>query len=103
AYIALEYFPQAKKVFEFVLKENTKRELALNNLGYIAALQGDFEEAEKKYNSALALNPDFEQALMNKVALYLFLKKKKEAKALLIRVRKVNPENEEARDLLMSL
>jgi Tetratricopeptide repeat/Cytochrome c554 and c-prime len=100
AYISLENLPQAKKAFEFVQRENPKREQTNNNLGYIAALEGRFAEAEVFYEKALLLNPDYEQALMNKVALYLFLKKDKEVKPLLKRVLKVNPNNEEARRLL---
>ncbi|MFK7806216.1 MAG: tetratricopeptide repeat protein [Saprospiraceae bacterium] len=99
-YIALQYLPQAKKIFDFVLSENPKREQALNNLGYIAALQGQFEEAENYYDKALALNPDYEQALMNKIALYRFLKKEQKMKPLIERVLKINPENEDVKLLL---
>lgn len=95
-YITLQYLPQAKKVYEFVLSENPKREVALCNLGYVAALQGRFVKAERLYDSALLLNPDYEQALMNKVAIHLYQKDKKRARYLLQQILKINPENAEA-------
>ncbi|HHS95671.1 MAG TPA: tetratricopeptide repeat protein, partial [Phaeodactylibacter sp.] len=87
-YLALEYLPQAKKVFDFVLKENPKREMALCNRGYIAALEGDWATSEKLYDQAIALNPDYEQAILNKAALYMHLKKKDKAERLLKSLRK---------------
>jgi tetratricopeptide (TPR) repeat protein len=60
-------------------------------------LRGDLQEGEKLYGEAIALDPDYEQALLNKAALLIFNKRRKEAEVLLQRVLKINPENEEAR------
>ena len=73
-YIAMQYLPQALQTFEFVLKENPKRKIAQCNLGYVNVLLGKYEEAEKHYDAAIALDPDYEQALLNKGSL-LFPKK----------------------------
>ena len=99
-YIALQYLPQALQTFEFVLKENPKRKIAQCNYGYVKALLGKFDEAEKLYNLAIALDPDYEQALLNKASL-LFQKKDKSAcLKLLNRILKINPENPHANALI---
>ena len=98
-YIAMQYLPQALKTYEFVLKENPKRKIAQCNLGYVKALLGKFDEAEKHYDKAIALDPDYEQALLNKASL-LFQKNDKSASLkLLNRILKINPENVQANTL----
>ena len=46
--------------------------------------------------AALKLDPDYEAALMNKVAILLMQKKNSEAIFILKRVLKINPTNEKA-------
>ncbi len=99
-YLGLQYLPQARKVYEWILSENPKREVALCNLGYIEALQGHFAKAENLYDKALALDPDYEQALVNKAALKLFLKDESAARNLSRRILRLNPGNVQARRLL---
>jgi len=99
-YLALNKQKEAKKVFEFVLRENPKRPVALTNLGYIYILEMDIPKSMELYDKAIALDPDYEQALINKAAILLLLKKKEAAKNLLQRVLRINPENERARMLL---
>lgn len=60
---------EAERVFRMVLLEDPSRPLALTNLGYLRALQGDYTAAETYYRKALALDPDFRQARENLDAL----------------------------------
>ena len=99
-YVSLQYLPQARKVFNFILAENPDREVALCNLGYTMALQGQLTEAERLYDKALLLDPDYEQALINKAALRLYLKDDRIARKLLQRVVTLNPDNQDAKKLL---
>ncbi len=102
-YVRLQYIPQAKKVFEFILSENPKRASSLSNLGYVLALQGQFKQAEDYYNKALRLNPDYEQAILNKAALRLHLKDVRATRELLKQLLKINPAHEQANNLLIQL
>ncbi|MCO6491393.1 MAG: tetratricopeptide repeat protein [Phaeodactylibacter sp.] len=96
AYIQLQQLPPAVETLEWVLRENPKRPVALSNLGYACVLQGQFEKAEGYYNQAIALDPDYEQALLNKAAVRLLRKDADTAKQLIERVLKINPENRQA-------
>ncbi|MBK9016709.1 MAG: tetratricopeptide repeat protein, partial [Saprospiraceae bacterium] len=69
---------EAKTVFENVLKLNPERPIALLNLGYANVLTNNLPQGEKLYDQALALDPDYEQALVNKAALLIFQGKKVE-------------------------
>ncbi len=99
-YLALNKREKAKKTFEFILHENPKRPVALTNLGYIYILEMNIRKSLELYDKAIALDPDYEQALMNKAAVMLLTKKKKQANNLLKRVLKINPDNIQARRML---
>ncbi len=99
-FIQLEQLELAAKTFNYVLKENSKRPVALCNLGYVNVLQHKFSEAETLYNAALRLDPDYEQALLNKAAVRLAARDKKEARQLINRVLDINPDNEMAQAAL---
>ena len=103
AYLAQNSIPQAKQVYEFVLKENPKRAGALNGLGYLHIILNQLEQGESFYDKALALNPDHLQALLNKSTVRLFHKDKKSARALLKRVLEIDPEHAKALELMESL
>ena len=77
--------------------------MALNNLGYVYALQGQFAEAMEHYQRAIALDPDYEQALLNIAALYLQEGKKTDARQILQRIIKINPENTKAAQILTTI
>lgn len=96
ALFALNRFEEARSVFEFVLKEDEKRPVALSNLGYLFVLKGKVEKGEGMYDKAIALDPDYEQALLNKAAVLLLKAKKEAARKLLKRVLKINPQNHQA-------
>lgn len=94
--VALKRYDLAKEVLAKVVAENPKRPVALCNLGYAYAMKGDLLAAERLYDEALALDPDYEQALVNKAALLIFQQKKPAARVLLGRVLRINPLNRQA-------
>lgn len=96
--IALKRIAEAKKLLETLLRENAKRPVALLNLGFAHALTNNLPEALRRYDQALALDPDYEQAMVNKAAILIFQGKKGEAKGLLERALKINPGNGQARE-----
>ena len=100
SHVNLQQLSEAKKVFEFVLKENPKRKIALSNLGYLLVLEGRIEAGEVLYDKAIALDPDYEQALLNKAAVRLLKKDIKTTQELLERVLSINPQNEQAKLIL---
>lgn len=102
-YFVLQQFPEAQKAFEFVLSENEKRPVALSNLGYLYVLQGNVDKGEKLYNQAIALDPDYEQVLLNKAAVLLLKKENEAAKEFLKRVLKINPQNQQAIAVMQKL
>lgn len=95
--IQLRQLPQAIKTLDWILKENPKRPVALNNLGFAYALQGQLEQAEALYAQAIALDPDYELALLNMAAARLARGDRPGAKKMLKRVLSINPENMQAR------
>ncbi len=101
--IALKRIAEAKKLLESLLRENAKRPIALLNLGFAHALTNNLPEALRRYDQALALDPDYEQALVNKAAIFIFQGKKVAARGLLERVLKINPGNGQAREGLVRL
>lgn len=103
AQIALKQWKNAEKTFRKVLNENPKQSLSLCNLGFALVMQNRFDDGEALYDQALALDPDYEQALLNKAAVRLYKKDKAAAKKLLQRVLKINPANPQAQTLLKTL
>ncbi len=102
-YIALEYLPQAMQTFDFIFKENPKRKIAQCNLGYVKALMGKFDEAENFYDNAIALDPDYEQALLNKASILIQKNEKTAALNFLNRILKINPDNPQANNLIETI
>jgi tetratricopeptide (TPR) repeat protein len=93
----------ARKNFEFILHENPEFTSAWINLGYLLlSVDHNVSAADLLYDKALALDPDNEQALLNKAGTLMYLGKKSEAKKILQRILKVNPENEKAKKVLQS-
>ncbi|MBK9732612.1 MAG: tetratricopeptide repeat protein [Chitinophagaceae bacterium] len=101
--VALKRLNEAKEVFEKIVQDQPKFAPALSNLGYVYFLNSDFEYSGTLYDRALALDPDYEQALMNKIALLIVLRKNDEAGQLAVRVLKINPDNEKAKMVLKGL
>ncbi|MFK7931862.1 MAG: tetratricopeptide repeat protein, partial [Saprospiraceae bacterium] len=90
----------AKSELNFVLKEHPKRPIALTNLGYVFALEGKYDQAENHYDRAIQLDPDYEQAIVNKAAIRLLKNDVVAGKKLLERALKLNPENTQTQAML---
>lgn len=97
ALVALKRVKEAQQVFQSIVQDQPKYAPALSNLGYIYFLNGEFDYAGSLYAKAIALDPDYEQALMNQLALMMVLRNIEEAKKLAARVLKINPKNEKAK------
>lgn len=73
----------------------------LSNLGYLMLVEaGDTASARGFYDRALALDPDYKQAVLNKAGLLMITGKKREAVHLLKQHLKYNPAHQAASDLL---
>ena len=95
---------EAKRVFEFIMSEDPEYFQAISNLGFLyLTLEHDTVRAGQLYDKALDLNPDYENALLNKAGLYIYMQKINEAKKVLSMVLKINPGNERAKMLMRNL
>lgn len=101
--LALNKLPQAQKVFEFVVSENANHVSANTNLGYIYMQQGNNAMAYDYMQRANALDPDYEQNLVNMAVWFHGNAKDALAKKTLERLLKRHPANERARQMLLSL
>lgn len=94
---------RAKQLLENSLKKNPKQSEPWCNLGFMLARSGSHEAALGYYNKALALDPDFEQALFNKAAVLNMMGKNTETRQILLKLLKLNPQNDMVRSLLQQL
>lgn len=94
---------EAIEVLNSSLMKNPKQCEALTNLGFAYIRQNNIQFALECYDKALALDPDFEQALLNKAGLLNLTGKIPEAKKLLKQILKKNPENTRVKALLQSI
>ncbi|HHJ50726.1 MAG TPA: tetratricopeptide repeat protein, partial [Phaeodactylibacter sp.] len=96
ALIQLGRLEEARESFLYALALDPMRPVALNNLGYIAALEGRYERAEERYLEALRIEPDYARALLNLAAVYLQTGRKAEARSALLRCLALEPDMAEA-------
>lgn len=83
---------KAKQTFEWILKEDAGRSLAWGNYGLLLAQMGRYQDAEDAYRKCLALEPDNVSSLINYTLLCLEQGRKGEAKGLLLRAKKIAPQ-----------
>ncbi|MEL6866095.1 MAG: tetratricopeptide repeat protein, partial [Bacteroidota bacterium] len=102
-YVVLQQLDKATRTFEFILKENDKRQIALCNLGYVYVLQQQWDKGEALYDQALQLDPDYVQAMLNKAAVRLYKKDWSAARGLLERILALQPNHPQARQVLAQL
>lgn len=101
--LALGKLQEAKKVFEFILKENAQYQTANNNLGYIYMQEGAKTLAFNYLMKALDLDPDHEQTLINIAVWYHFDQQDSKAKYYLEHLLKKHPDNQQAKAMLLDL
>jgi len=94
---------EAEIEFKFVLNEYPKNVSAYTNLGYIQLVKGFPAEAQRLYNLALKLDPDYEPLLLNLAGYFAFLKNYNQSKFYLEKIIKKNPNNVKAKQALQQL
>lgn len=101
--LALNKTDEARKIWQDLIVENPGFAPAYSNLGFINLKDGNDTKAETLYKQALALDPDYEQALLNMAGLYFYRNQPALAKPYLQRAIKVNPANAQAKAMLQSI
>jgi tetratricopeptide (TPR) repeat protein len=97
-------YDQARKNFEFIISENPKYSSAYVSLGFLILMtERNPDKADQYYDKALALDPDNEQALLNKVGIFILRNEPKQAKETLNKVLSINPHNQKAKELIQHL
>ena len=97
----LGFTGEARKNYEFILRENPKYVSAYINLGYlILTVEKNVDKADSLYNKALALDPDNLQAFFNKAGIGFYKGNKSEASKYLKEILKRDKNNEKAKLLL---
>jgi len=95
---------EAAENFSFIYSENPKYVPAITNLGYYyLSIENNAEKAEQLYQTALTLDPDNEQALLNMTGLYIYRKDFKKAKQILENLLKKEPGNTQAQMVLKEI
>jgi hypothetical protein len=95
---------EAKKILEASLEAYPKFPPVLSNLGYLVLLtEGDTLQSGKLYDQALALDPDYEQAIINKAGLYIATSRKTEARRILTDYLKRKPGSIKVKEILDQL
>jgi len=92
-------YDKAMETFKFILSENTKQPIAHNNLGFLYLLKGNGTKAIDHIDKALALDPDYEKAWLNKLSFLVGTKKMNEAQQLLKIMVKKFPESEKIKQV----
>ncbi len=101
---ALEKPVEARKIYELALAEYPRNAMVLSNLGYlILVLDNNSELAMDHYNRAIALDPDYAPALLNKAGLLAQNGKYVDARVLLKRILSKQPRNAQAAQALKQL
>lgn len=93
-------FDQAAEVFRRVIAENPRNDMAHVNLGWCLQQQGRLFAAHESYTTALQLNPDNMQALLNLAGYHLSTGMPGMAKPLLLRALRIDPKRQDVRKLL---
>jgi tetratricopeptide (TPR) repeat protein len=101
--VQLKRFPEAEKVYDFILTQDPEFVSALTNKGFIALHSGNASKAKEFYDKALSLDPDDKQAMLNTAGWYIFEQKYSEAEEWLNKVLKKYPAEAQAQSLLHEL
>jgi hypothetical protein len=101
--LALNKLPEAQKVFEFVLSQLPRHVSANTNLGFIYMQQGNGTMAYDYMMRANAVDPDYEQNLINLAVWHYSNQQFDKARKRLEHLLQKHPENERARAMLVDL
>ncbi len=97
-------YEKAAGNYSYLISENPRNVSAYVNYGFLElSINKDDRKAEKLYDSALQLDPDNEQALLNKAGLMMYRNQAQRAKSYIQQVLKINPRNTQAQRLLKLL
>ena len=99
AYMMLENFDRAIQELAFILEENPKNASVHNNLAFIYLNRQETGNARDHIDEALALDPDYLEALTNKARLLLFEGQKQHAYEVTERILEIAPDNRQAQQL----
>jgi len=95
---------QAKSLFENLIVEHPYFAPAYCNLGFLVlSKEGNIPLAHRYLDKALALDPDYELALLNKVSAFMVENQRREAKPYLKRILKINPTHPQAKALYQQI
>lgn len=103
AYLATKQLKKARQTLQFSIQENPKQAMTLSNLGYVTLMEGDRGKAMYYYNQALALDPDYDQAVVNKAGLLMANNDRASAVKLLEGFLKFKPNSEKAKQTLLQV
>ncbi len=101
--LTLQRTEDAKKVFQFILSENSNHIAAHTNIGFIYMQDGQNAMAYDHMKKAQQLDPDYEQNLINLTVWYHNHQQNKMALKTLTHLLRKHPENEQARAMLLDL
>ena len=101
--LSLNKVQASQKVFQFVLNENPNHVSANTNLGYIYMQQGNNAMAYDYMTRANALDPDYEQNLVNLAVWYHNNNQPEKAKKCLEHLVKKHPDNDKGKAMLLDL
>ena len=106
--IKINEFDKAKNQFQFIINEDPKFFTAYNHLGNLYIhdylINKDLSDknlAEYYFDISLNLNPNYEQALLNKARIYILEDNIYSAKKVLKKIKSIYPKNKYA-DLLLN-
>ena len=101
ALVAIGKNKDAKSLLERLVYEYPKSASALSNLGYLClVVDSDTIRARKLYDQSLLIDPDYEQAIINKAGLWMMQQKNQQAVLLLNNYLKRRPKSNKVRELL---
>jgi hypothetical protein len=89
-------FNDAEKELDFVISENPKLAAGWNGMAFVDLATNRLAEAGENLRKALAIDPDFEPAHLNRIKYYIALNKFDEARKVVDMLLKKNPKNRDA-------
>ncbi len=98
-YLMMHDYSSAEKEFKFIIAEQPKSAMGWNAYALYYLVKENIIMANKYLSKALALDADYEPALLNQVKIALYNNNKMEASTLLNKILKRNPGSTEAKQM----